>query len=318
MNKPLFIEVMTAAGDVAQRFRFDQLPVRIGSAYDNDIILDDAYAAAHHAIVEKNQLDEITLRDLGSVNAIKQDNQRDTFFVVNPDNHYRLGRSEIRIRAIDYQMPAEKLDLSDHRWDGWLASLIAVLIVSISGLFEQWVGDFQAKNISEYLLTLVGVLTATAGWVGIWSLVNRLLSGRTRFGRHALIAACGILATTLWETLSSLLAYAFSWESLATFTAHPGILIAAVTIYYHLMSLGIKHSERIKFYVGGITLFASIVVLVENYQSSHYFRDKLYMDVIYPPAVRMSGEISLDELSNDIESLKPIADKNRKEDKAEE
>lgn len=318
MNKPLFVELMTAAGDVAQRFRFDQLPIRIGSAYDNDIILDDAYAAAHHAVVEKNQLEEITLRDLGSINAIKQENLSDNFFVIDPDKYYRLGRSEIRIRAIDYKIPTEKLDLSNHRWDGWLASLIAIVIVSISGLFEQWIGDFQDKNISEYLLTLVGVLTATAAWVGIWSLVNRLLSGRTRFGRHALIAACGILATTLWETLSSLLAYAFSWEPLATFTAHPAILIAAITIYYHLMSLGIKQSERIKYYVSGVTLFAAIVVLVQNYQSSHYFRDRLYMDVIYPPVVRISNEIDLDQLSKDIESLKARADKNRKEDKVED
>jgi FHA domain len=313
MNKPLFIELMTAAGDVAQRFRFDQLPIRIGRAYDNDIILDDPYAAAHHAIIELNQLEELTLRDLGSVNAIKQDHHRDNFFVVNSDANYRLGHSELRIRPIDYKIPAEKLDESDHRWDGWRAAIVAVVIITVTALFEQWSSDYRDKNISEYLLTLVGVLTATAGWIGAWSLVNRLLSGRTRFGRHALIAASGLLATAIWETLSSLLAYAFSIESLATFTAHPGIFIGAATIYYHLMSLGLKQSERIKYYVGGITLFASIIVLIQNYQSSHYLRDKLYMDVIYPPAVRLSGEITLEDLSKDIEGLKETADKDRKE-----
>ena len=313
MNKPLFVELMTAAGDVAQRFRFDQLPIRIGRAYDNDIILDDPYAAAHHAIIELNQLEELTLRDLGSVNSIKQNHQRDNFFVINSDGHYRLGHSELRIRSIDYKVATEKLDESDHRWDGWRAAIVALVVISITALFEQWSNDYRDKNISEYLLTLVGVLTATAGWIGAWSLVNRLLSGRTRFGRHALIAACGLLATAIWETLSSLMAYAFSFESLATFTAHPGIFIGAATIYYHLMSLGIKQSERIKYYVGGITLFASVVVLIQNYQSSHYLRDKLYMDVIYPPAVRMSDEITLEDLAKDIEALQERADKDRKE-----
>jgi hypothetical protein len=37
------------------------------------------------------------------------------------------------------------------------------------------------------------------------------------------------------------------------------------------------------------------------------------MDVIYPPSVRMSGEITLEDLSKDIEALKEIADKDRKE-----
>ncbi len=313
MNKPIFVELMTAAGDVAQRFRCEQLPIRIGRAYDNDIILDDPYAAAHHAVIEMNQLEELTLRDLGSLNAIKQDHQRDSFFVIKSDAEYRLGRSELRIRTIDYRIPAEKLDESDHRWDGWRTAIVALILLSATALFEQWSSDYTDKNISEYLLTLVGVLTAAGGWIGAWSLVNRLLSGRTRFGRHALIAACGLLATAIWETLSSLLAYAFSIESLATFTSHPGIFIGAAAIYYHLMSLGIKQSERIKYYVGGITLFASLIVLIQNYQSSHYLRDKLYMDTIYPPAVRLSGEVTLDELSTAIEGLKETADKDRKE-----
>lgn len=313
MSSPFFVELMTAAGDVAQRYRFEHAPVRIGRAYDNDIILDDPYAAAHHAVIEQNQLDELTLRDLGSLNAIKQQHQRDSFFVIDGNKHYRIGHTEIRVRTVDFAIATEKMDISDHRWDGWVASVLAVIIISITSLFEQWTLDFSDQNLSQYLLTLVGVLTASAGWIGIWSLVNRLLSGRSRFGRHALIAACGLFATALWENLSSLAAYAFSWESLATFTAHPGILIGAITIYYHLMSLGLKQSERIKYYVGSVTLFAAIVVLVKNYQSSHYLRDELYMSTIYPPAVRISDEIKPEDLSKNLESLKDKVDSNRKE-----
>lgn len=313
MNKPFFIEIMTAAGDVAHRFRFEHLPVSIGRAYDNDIILDDPYAAAHHAVIEMNQLDELTLRDLGSKNSIKHNHQSDNFFVINGDTHYRLGRSELRIRAIDFQVAEEKEDLSDHRWDGWVTTIIGIVLIGITGLFEQWSTDFSDKDVSEYLLTLVALLTGAAAWVGVWALLNRLLSGRTRFGRHTIIAACGLLVSGLWENLSNIIAYAFSWEPLATFTALPGILIGACVIYYHLMSLGIKESERIKFYVSGLTLFAAIVVLVQNYQSSHYLRDKLYMDVIYPPYVRVSDEITLEDLSKDIEGLQEIADKDRKE-----
>lgn len=313
MSQAFFVELMTASGDVLQRYRFDNLPVRIGRAYDNDIILDDPYVAAHHAIVEQNQLDELTIRDLGSINGIKRNHQRDTFFVVDGNTSYQIGHSDIRIRLQDFVVPAEKMDLSDYRWDGWLASIIALLIIGLNGLFTQWSQDFREQNFSEYLLALVGTFTAAAAWVGAWSLLNRLLSGRTRVGRHALIAAFGLLASSLWENLSSLIAYALSWESLATFTAHPGIIIGAITIYYHLMSIGVKHSERIKFYVGGLALFASVVVLVQNYQTSHYLRDKLYMSTIYPPAVRISEEITLDDLSKNIADLKQKADGKRKE-----
>ncbi|UUZ47942.1 FHA domain-containing protein [Massilia sp. B-10] len=34
------------------RHRVDTLPIRLGRGYDNDFIIDDAYAAPQHALIE--------------------------------------------------------------------------------------------------------------------------------------------------------------------------------------------------------------------------------------------------------------------------
>src|SRR5688572_19097547 len=106
MSQSIFVEQLTPDGEVAHRTRINHLPIRIGRAYDNDIILNDPHTAAHHAQVEFNQLDELIISDLGSYNGIThvntRTNTRENFFVVEGDSIYRLGHTRLRIRTADY------------------------------------------------------------------------------------------------------------------------------------------------------------------------------------------------------------------------
>ncbi|HEY1226492.1 MAG TPA: FHA domain-containing protein, partial [Ramlibacter sp.] len=70
MSGPWTIETLARNGDVLQRSRIDTLPIRIGRGYDNDLILDDDYVAASHALIELDPAGRLLLRDLGSRNGI--------------------------------------------------------------------------------------------------------------------------------------------------------------------------------------------------------------------------------------------------------
>ena len=63
MKGPWFIETLARNGDVLHRHRVDSLPIRIGRGYDNDYILDDAYAAPYHAQVEAGEDGTLLLRE---------------------------------------------------------------------------------------------------------------------------------------------------------------------------------------------------------------------------------------------------------------
>lgn len=313
MNQPVFIELLTPDGEVISREKFNQLPIRIGRAYDNDIILDDQHTAAHHAQIELNQLDELVINDLGSQNGISLGKQRNVFFVVKGDDIYRLGHTRIRVRTISYEVAPEVSDSTNHHWEGWLPALLGGTLLLVIGLLSTWLTDLQQGTLSKYLLELVSTFGFALAWAGAWAVFSKLLNGHARFGRHLFIVSAGLAVVEIWEFLSGVLAYSFSLESLARYTSQPFILMLAVVLYFHLLTAGNKRPHRLRIYLAGLALFAIGINMAKEYQASNYLADELYLSKLYPPALRVSGDLPLEDFTHNIESLKARVDKERKE-----
>ncbi len=313
MNPTLFVEQLTSDGEVIHRHKISQLPIRLGRAYDNDIILDDPHTAAHHAQIELNQLDELIISDLDSVNGITQANNRESFFVVDGDAVYRLGHTLLRIRTPDYQVTAEQANVGNLRWEGVLPMLAGFALLLTTGLLTTWLSDLNQGTLSKYLLELVSVVGFALGWSGIWAVFSKLFNGQARFGRHLFIVSLGLSGLELWNMLSSMLAYAFSWETLAHFTVHPLIFISAITLYFHMRTAGNKRPGRLKLYLLALALVGSGISMTKQYQSSNHLGDALYLNQLYPPALRLSSDISLTDFMENVDALKSKVDSNRKD-----
>ncbi len=313
MNHAIFVEQLTPDGEVLHRTKVTHLPIRIGRAYDNDIILDDRHTAAHHAQIELNQLDELIIADLGSHNGITLANTRENFFVIDGDRTYRLGHTRLRIRTADYQVAAEVSDLTNHRWEGLLPAVTGLGLLLVTGLLSIWLADLNQGTLSKYLLELVSILGFAIGWSGIWAVFSKLFTGHARFGRHLFIASAGLAFLELWEHVSGLIAYAFSWEFLTTFSSHPVIVICAVVLYFHMRTAGNNRPGRLKVYLAALAILGSVISMTKTYQASNHLSDELYMSRIYPPAVRFSRDHSLEEFMVDMKTLKEQVDTERKE-----
>lgn len=313
MSHSIFVEQLTPDGEVLHRSKVTHLPISIGRAYDNDIILDDPHTAAHHAQIELNQLDELIIADLGSYNGITHTNTRENFFVVDGDKIYRLGHTRLRIRTADYQVTTEVTDLTNHRWEGLLPALAGLGLLLITGLMSTWLADLNQGTLSKYLLELVSVFGFAIGWSGIWALFSRLFTGHSRFGRHLFIASAGLAFLELWEHVSGLIAYAFSWEFLTIFSSHPVIFICAIVLYFHMLTAGNKRPGKLKIYLVALAILGSAITITKEYQASNHLSDELYMSRIYPPVVRISRDHSLEEFMADMQGLKKQVDDERKE-----
>ncbi len=313
MSQPVFVELLTPEDDVISRSKFTHLPIRIGRAYDNDIILDDQHTAAHHAQIELNQLDELVINDLGSQNGIALGKQRSDFFVVNGDAVYRLGHTRLRVRTAAYEVAPEVSDSTNHHWEGWLPALLGGVLLLVIGLLSAWLSDLQQGTLSKYLLELVSTLGFALGWAGTWAVFSKLLNGHARFGRHLFIVSAGLAIVEIWEFFSGIIAYSFSLEWLARFTSQPTILIFAVVLYFHLLTAGNKRPQRLRFYLAGLAVLAIGINMAKQYQASNYLSDELYLSKLYPPAMRMSSDTPLDVFTKDIAALQAKVDKERKE-----
>lgn len=313
MNQPVFVERLTPDGEVITRNKFTHLPIRIGRAYDNDIILDDQHTAAHHAQIELNQLDELVISDLGSQNGIALGKQRSDFFVVNGDVIYRLGHTHLRVRTPAYTVAPEVSDSTNHHWEGWLPAVLGSLLLVCIGLLSTWLADLQQGSLSKYFLELVSTFGFALGWAGVWAVFSKLLNGHARFGRHLFIICAGLAVVEIWEFFSGVIAYAFSWEWLARFTSQPIIIIFALVLYFHLLTTGNKRPTRLRIYLAGLAFIAIGINMTKEYQASNYLSDELYLSKLYPPSLRISNDIPMQEFTANIEALKAKVDAERKE-----
>ena len=70
MTQEYFVKLVSRGGELLQRYGFNELPIHLGRAYNNHIILDDPYTAAHHAVILRNDHGELVIRELHTQNGI--------------------------------------------------------------------------------------------------------------------------------------------------------------------------------------------------------------------------------------------------------
>ncbi len=313
MKGPWFIETLARNGDVLHRHRIEQLPIRIGRGYDNDYILDDAYAAPRHALVEASADGALLLRELGTRNGVVHAGKRSARLVLSGTTVVRLGHTTLRIRAADFPVPDELVDRTMHGWEGALPGLAGALLVSMVALFTMWLADTQAFRPFRYLLALAYGLGAGLVWSGLWAFGNRLFGRHARLGRHLFIFGCGIAALMLFRLASSAVGYAWSIEVFTRYGSHVAILLVAGMVYFHLTTVKPEPRRRYAIICAALTVLGSGLVLISNEQRNGRLADELYMSVLLPPEMRATPDDSVDDLLADVVAMKEKLDRERQD-----
>jgi hypothetical protein len=312
MSNTYFVEIIDHHGDVQTRYKLSSLPIRIGRAYHNDIILDDPHTAAEHAVIETNDAGTLIMRDLGSHNGIHLKNKRLTFFTINSDDVYRLGHTQVRVRTHDYIVATENTTAMSRRAEGWPFALLCIFIISLLSLGTTWLGDIDESKSTVYITSLCTWIGIAAAWAGLWALANRVFGGSTYFIRHLFTLSVGLAVLFVWDYLSAFLAYGLSWESMTRYGSHLEIAIMTTVVYFHLRQVAPRKHKRLQIICALLALSSSGLILLKNYQRTSQYTDELYMHSILPPAVRISRNHSLNEFNDAVEKLKLKIDEERK------
>jgi hypothetical protein len=311
MNAPYFVEVLARNGEVRQRQRVETLPIRIGRAYDNDLILDDHHASPHHALIEDDGQGGLQVRDLDSNNGVVCQGCRREQMQIGGDTVFRLGHTSLRVRCADYAVADARRDTTRHGWEGWPPALAGGIILVLLTLVGTWGEDTEKAGAILYVNALAGLLGMALLWSGGWTLANRLFGGQTRFGRHLFIAACGLLVIETVSLLSSVAAYALSLVTLTQFDSLLEILVVAGMVYFHLLTINPNHPKRIAVSAVVVGLLGMGLVLMVNFQKGGIFADELYNSDLYSPALRLSADKPVNQFLEEAQHLKPQLDAER-------
>lgn len=311
MSNHYFVELLSRTGEVEQRHRLTQLPIRIGRAYDNDVILDDEHAAAHHVQVELDEEGALQIRDLNSRNGMTYLGKAESQVNINGNSVVRIGQSHLRVRLSNFEVEPEVVDTNNYHWEGLRPALTGIAIIELLTISSTWLSQTEQSNVLAYLQSGLTFLLLASVWSAAWAAANRLFAKHPRFGRHLFIIACGMLSLQIWESASAVLAFMFSWEWLTRFSNHVEIWIMVFVLYFHLCTIKRRYPRHLFILFVFFGTLGSGLNLMSKHKSTGYFGDELYMSEILSPGLRISQDESLDNFINKADKLKANVDQER-------
>lgn len=169
----VIIERVTRANKVLSFAKFNSDKIRLGRAYDNDVVLQDEHVDPYHAELElRPDSSMMLLTDLGSINGIKTGRGDKVKFktAVQSGQSFTLGKSHIRILSSQHSVapakPMSALDDIAARLNQWYFAAIALVAFWATMMMHAWLSRFDfviwSKEAAKYaLFSLALVLVPT-------------------------------------------------------------------------------------------------------------------------------------------------------------
>ena len=288
-DKAFWIEILSRHGEVVQRHRVEADEVRIGRAYDNQIILDDPYVGAHHARVIREATGELIAEDLGSANGLFEDESRQSVrrLALSGERPIRIGATRVRVRDANFAVAEERRFAQ--RSQGW--SLVIALSGAVVGLqlLATWLGQVGEPRLADYAGPVVAVCAVALVWAALWGILARIFAGNVRFRRNLLAALSGLLIVMLLVQATEYGAFALSWRQLVTYRYVGLWLVIALLIFVHLRIIGVSHLRLKASAVALIALTAIAMQTLFNIRDRAATDRQHFVRALKPPLLRLAA-----------------------------
>ncbi|MBI3782453.1 MAG: FHA domain-containing protein, partial [Deltaproteobacteria bacterium] len=297
MVELMFIEFLDRAGRVTQRLRLDTLPLQIGRAYTNDVILDDRYISPEHLRIERDADGNFVATDLATLNGTFRlpSGRRIERIRIGDDMRLRIGETELRFRAAAHAVEAAQPHVGDggvfHSPSG-AAFALALGVAYLLGL--TYLHTFQKVAFVQHLAQLVPLATIVLLWALGWSVAGRVSSHRFYFVEHCAVAVLAGVVLSLLDQFTDYYAFAFNAESTGRILAWGGSLVVLTCLLYaHSRVCGAEGSRRLLMRTGGIALLIIGLGSLARYAERNDVTQ--VPSLLKPPAFRLARARSVDE-----------------------
>ncbi len=318
MDELIFVEVLGRAGEVVHRHAVARLPATIGRAYDNDVILDDQYAAPHHLRLERGESGELVLIDLDSRNGLfaLDPTTRIVRATARPDARFRVGHTQLRIRPRSYAVPAERKDAAHTPWHRKPLVLAGLYLAAVACvLLYRFTSTIEHIEPPKLAMPAVWVTLGVCVWASAWAFVGKALAARGNFVAHVSIALAALVLVLVAATLGGYAAFAFSSSVIDEGTIVPVAAVAAWALYQHLALVSRQRRRTLALAAFGIVVSAvGVLSLVDLANQNDQPGRMAFLKEIKSPAVRLVPGASPEAFFAAAQGLKPKVDELRKAD----
>ena len=300
------IEVYDRDARVARSVGVYEWPLTLGRALDNGVVLDDPHVAAHHAELQADGQDHVTLAVGDSVNGVTLGSTRYAAGarVVLPAAGALLQLGGVKLRL---RLPGETLDperpLPAVAESALVPALITGGLMMLLALATHWVSLDPGADATAWLPVIMGVPLALAAWCGLWALVSKLFQHRFDFLGHLRIVLPWLLAIELAGLLLPLLGSAWAWPWLWRLSAPLQALLGVLLLRAHLTHLLPAASRTVSAVLAGAAVVGAAISLTVTHRATDRYSRPAYMSTLPLPALRLSGMAASSGLVQDMGPL---------------
>ncbi len=321
MGTLALLEVLDRDAQPRQSFTVVAWPLRIGRAFDNDVVLSDPHVAAHHLTIAATDNDTRLTLTLdatrnGALLGLKRlrGGESAALSASGDPIDITLGRTQLRLRLPGHAVAAElPLTSSSALPRRALPIVLATMLLVAGTLFTTWL-DTDPENLARALgSTLLTALLAGAIWCTVWALLSKTFTRQAHFGWHVRVFVCAGLAFLVVGALPSVVAFAFSWPLLTDFDFVGTIAVAAAALYFHLLAVEPAKHRQLKWAAAACGVVGVALSLWLNLQRGEQLGEELYMNHLFPPVLRLAKPVAAEAFVDGLAALRPLLDKKAKE-----
>lgn len=316
------LEVLDRDGSVRHVVPVREWPLRVGRALDNDLVLDDAHTAAHHFSVAPDDQGQLQLTVGDSLNGLQFDAQRLAAGARAPvgDSPAMLvaGRTHLRLRLASHALPPERpLGVTRVLTQDLPTLALLAVTTALVLVFGIWLESDPDNFVRALGSVSVSALTMALGWAGMWTLLSKVFTRLSHFGWHLRVLLIALLTWQVLTAGTSLLAFAFSWPWLTDFSFVIDFAILSAMLYFHLQAVEPHHPRRtLGFALASLVLGVGVSAW-RNVQSSDRLGEELYMNHLFPPALRVAQPVDTAQFLQGVAALQAPLDEKAKDDAAD-
>lgn len=309
------VDVLDRDGQVRQSIRVLHWPLRIGRALGNDLVLGDPHVAAEHLslVADEAGLSLVVGATGNGVQFGANQLKAGASQPIAPGGdapEFSLGRTRLRLRLPGHTLAPElPLAVVAPLRQRLVPVLIAALALLAGMLFNTYLetdADGLGRAIGGTLLsTVAGALI----WCGAWALLTKTFTHQARFGWHLRVFLYASIAWLVVGALPGALAFALSWPWLSDYGFVGSYVVGAAALYFHLLAVEPARHQGLRWAAAACAVVGVALTLWFNLQRTDQFGEELYMNHLFPPALRLVGPVANDAFIDDLARLKPLLDK---------
>ncbi len=320
------VEVLDRDGQLRTSCAVRQWPLTIGRALDNDIVLADPHVAAHLLRIEAAAEGEAAaagglLASVGdTLNGVLvgarrlQQGERAALAAGTAPIELTAGRTRLRLRLPEHAL-APELPLGAATAITPRASrTLGLALVLVAGvLFNTWLDtdpDSLGRAVGAILLTS---FVGASVWCGLWALLSKTFTRQSHLAWHIRVFLLASIAWMVLGVLPSLVAFALSWPWVSDFAFVASVGVGATALYFHLLAVEPARPRMLRRAALTTAVVGIALSLWFNQQRTDRLGEELYMNHLFPPALRLARPVPVDAFVDGLAPLQKVLDQKAKE-----